>query len=61
MKQHLAQIAFGKTIGGIVRGQTTFDRRVAHALVVDTAAVVLDFNINMVAAVISAERNRADF
>ena len=55
MEEHFAQIAFGKTIGGIVRGQTTFDRRVANAFVVDTAAVVLDFNVDMVSAVIGAE------
>ena len=61
MEKHFAQIAFGKTIGGFRGYQAAFDRALPHALVIDAAPVVLHFDVNVIAAVISAQADFADF
>ena len=55
MENHLAQIAFGKAVGGLGRDESAFDGGLAHAVVVDAAAVVFHFYVDMVSAVVGAQ------
>ena len=57
MEEHFAHVAFGEAIGGFHRNQAALDGALLHAPVVDPAAVVLDFNVDVVAAVIRAQHD----
>src|SRR5579883_1372933 len=59
VEKHFAEIAFGEAIGGFRADEAAFDGALLDALVVDAAAVVFDFDIDVVAAVIGAERDLA--
>src|SRR5262249_19085411 len=58
---HFAEVAFGEAIGGFGRNEAAFDGGLLDALVVDAAAVVFDFDVNVIAAMIGAKRDSADF
>ena len=61
VEKHFAEIALGEAIGGFRRDEPAFDSTLFDAFVVDAAAVVLDFDVDVVAAMIGAQRNFADF
>jgi len=61
MEKHFAKIALGEASGGFRRNETALGGALFYALVVDAAAVVFDFHVDVVATVIGAERNFADF
>src|SRR5215469_66761 len=59
MEKHLAHIAFGKPVGSFHGNQAALDGALLHALVINASSIIFDFNINMVAAMISAQCNFA--
>src|SRR5260370_41952060 len=61
MEEQLAEIALGEAIGGFGRNETAFECALLHALVIDAAAVVFDFDVDVIAAMISAEGDFAGF
>src|SRR5437016_2651728 len=61
MEQHFPKFPFGKIAGCFMRDKATIDGALSHAGVVDTAAVVLDFDVDVIAAVIGSESDAADF
>src|SRR5438445_13240700 len=61
MEQHFPKFSFGKTAGCFVRDNATIDGALSYAVVVDTAAVVLHFDVDVITAVIGTESDTADF
>src|SRR2546428_12097646 len=61
MEQHFPKFSFGKTAGCFVRDKATIDSALSYAVVVDTAAVVSDFDVDVITAAIGTESDTADF
>src|SRR5258705_5600789 len=61
MEQHFPKFSFGKTAGCFVRDKATIDSARSYAVVVDTAAVVFDFDVDVITPVIGTESDTADF
>ena len=61
MEQHFPKFSFGKPAGCFVRDKATIDCALSYAVVVDTAAVVLHFDVDVITAVIGTESDTADF
>src|SRR6266403_5923798 len=61
MKEHFAEIAIGEAVGRFGRDEAALDSTVLYAFVIDAAAVVFDFDVNVIAAVIGAQGNFAGF
>src|SRR4029077_19373108 len=57
MEQHLAEIAVGEAVRGFGRNETTLYGAQFHAIVIDAGAIVLDFDVDVIAAMIGAEGN----
>ena len=57
MEEHFAHVAFCEPVGGFHGNQAALDGALLHALVINAAAIVLDFDIDVVAAVIGAQRD----
>ncbi len=47
VKKHFAEIALGEAVGGVVRHEAAFDGGDLDAIVIDAAAVVFDFDVEM--------------
>src|SRR5882724_1859087 len=60
MELHFPKFSFGKTAGCFVRDKATIDSALSYAVVVDTAAVVFDFDVDVITAVIGTESDTAD-
>src|SRR6267154_6694908 len=61
MEEHLAEIAVGKPVGRFGRDEAALDGAVLYAFVIDAAAVVFDFDVNVIAAMVGAQGNFAGF
>src|SRR5882757_9258906 len=61
MEEHLAEIAVGKPVGRFGRDEAALNGAVLHAFVIDATAVVFDFDVNMIAAMVGAQENFAGF
>src|SRR6266446_951941 len=61
VKEHLAEIAVGQAVRGLRRDEAALDGAQLHAIVIDAAAVVFDFNVNVIATMVRAEGNFAGF
>src|SRR5208282_2677717 len=55
VEQDIAQVAFGQFVCHFLRNQANLDGVLAHALVINAAAVVFDFDEDVVAAVVGAQ------
>src|SRR5260370_39733715 len=61
MEEHSTEVAIGEAVRGLGRDQAALDSALLHAIVIDAAAVVFDFDVNVIPAMISAEGNFAGF
>src|SRR6266404_6106355 len=61
MEEHFTEVAIGEAVRGLGRDQAALDSALLHAIVIDAAAVVFYFDVNVIAAMIGAEGNFAGF
>src|SRR5271155_198010 len=61
MEKHFAEVALGETIRGFRRNKPALKGAQFHAFVVNTAAVVFHFDVNVIAAVVGTKRNLPHF
>src|SRR4029077_5059989 len=61
MEEHLAEIAIREAVRGFGRNETALDGAQLHAIVIDAAAIVFDFDVDVIAAMIGAEGNFSRF
>src|SRR5258707_475399 len=61
MKEHFAEIAIGEAVGGFGRDEAALDGAVLHAFVIDAPTVIFDFDVNVIATMIGAQRNFSGF
>src|SRR5262249_5040106 len=61
MEQHLAKVAFREAVRGFRRDQSALDGALLHTLVIDAAAVVFDFDVDVIAAMVSTQRDLTRF
>ena len=57
MEEHLTKIALRETVSRLRGNKASLNRAVLHALVINTAAVIFDFDVNLIAAVIRAQHD----
>src|SRR5260370_33587140 len=55
MKEHRPKVALREPVRGFFGNKPALDGSLLYALVIDSAAVVFDFNVNVVAAMIGAQ------
>ena len=60
-EKHFAEFAFGEPVGGDRATRARRSMAAADAIVIDAAAVVFDFDVDVVAAMIGADETRAVF
>ena len=60
MEQHFPKFSFGKAAGGLVRNETTIDGALFDSVVIDAAAVVFYFDVNVIPTVIGTECDATD-
>src|ERR1700730_10694616 len=61
MEEHLAKTAMGEPIRCLTRDEAALNGAVLHAIVIDAAAVVFDFDVNVIAAMVGAQGNFTSF
>src|ERR1700730_5790413 len=61
MEEHLAIIAVGEAVGCFRRDESPLYGALPHAIVIDASAIVLNFDVNVIAAMIRAEGDSAGF
>ena len=59
MEKHFTQIAFRKPVGGLLGNKATFECALLHALVIDSTAVILNFDVDVIAAVVGTQHDIA--
>src|SRR5215472_1855471 len=57
MEKHFAHVAFGETVGGFDGNQAALNGALLYALIIDAASVIFDFNVDVVAAMVCAQRD----
>ena len=58
-EQQFEKIALGQTLRVVGVVKATIDRRLANTLVIDSASIVFDFNVDVIAAMVSADCDRS--
>ncbi len=57
MEKHFAKVAFRQPISGLRGNKAAFDGALLHPIVVDSPTVIFHFDVNVVAAVVSAQHD----
>src|SRR5215469_14281776 len=55
MKEHFTHVAFREPVGGFHGNQAALNGALLHALVINAAPIVLNFNVNVIATMIRAQ------
>src|SRR5215831_32101 len=61
MEKHFAQLAFRQLIGGFLSNDTAINCALFDAFVVNSPAIIFDFDVDVIAAMIGAQCDSADF
>src|SRR5581483_2838864 len=61
MEKHFAKVTLGEAAGGLGRNESALDGALLHAFVVDAAAIIFDFDVDVIAAMVGAQEDSASF